>query len=317
MSSPVKTFASEVSHVAHFYDRVGTHVDHVADYLAEALLSEAGVLIVARSATTKRLRSAIAARDIDVDRATRTGLYVELDAEVLLSQIEVGESLDLEKFQAIVRSALVDAGRGRHLRVYGELVSLLWEAGDVQGAIDIEDCWIRLADGLEFSLLCGYDASSMSSRQIDGFHDLCARHSGVAGEPPAIEGAEHGRRFPGSSAALRPARRFVADTLSAWGLDELVDDATLVIGELATNAVMHAQSDFKVALTRSAQAVRLSVSDASQAVPRSSQPAFGSVGGYGTHVVAKLASATGHDVTAGGKVIWAELACPPVNEMAV
>lgn len=39
--------------------------------------------------------------------------------------------------------------------------------------------------------------------------------------------------------AARAARRFTRDTLRQWGLDDLIDDAMLVVSELVTNAVVH------------------------------------------------------------------------------
>jgi anti-sigma regulatory factor (Ser/Thr protein kinase) len=308
MSSSVEALAHEVGHVAHFYDAVDDHVDQVADFLAPALSSGTGVLVVAGPVVTQQLHRALAVRDIDIDEVTDTGMLVVVDAEALLTDIrQASPSLDLDKFDAVVRAAIRRATRGGRLRVYGELVNLLWEAGDVQGAIDIEDGWIRLAGELEFSLMCGYHAQSMRADQIDGFHDLCSRHQRVIGSPPRIDDAERGRSFPGSPAALRPARQFVAEALSDWGLEEMVDDAMLVVGELATNAVTHALSGFNVALARSDCALRLSVSDASQVVPRSSKRTVHGIGGHGMHVVAQLSSACGHHLVAGGKVVWADL----------
>lgn len=307
MSSALGSVAGHVSHVAHFYEQADTHVGHVAEYLADALSADVNVLIVARSSMAEQIRSAVAARGVDVAAAIRSGSIVELDAEVLLARMQQRAGLDLETFEGLVRTALHDAAHGGEVRVYGELVSLLWEAGDVQGAIDVEDRWNRLSEDFSFSLMCGYRSTSLSSGHIDGFHDLCGRHSGVVGAPPDISGAERARRFPGSRQALRSARRFVTETLSGWGRGELIDDATLVVAELATNAVMHAQSDFTVALTRTPEAVRVSVSDVSDVLPRSPERTVDTIGGHGMHVVRALATATGHDLVAGGKVIWAEL----------
>lgn len=40
------------------------------------------------------------------------------------------------------------------------------------------------------------------------------------------------------------ARRFVADGLASWGRNDLLDDATLCVSELASNAALHASSTF-------------------------------------------------------------------------
>jgi anti-sigma regulatory factor (Ser/Thr protein kinase) len=53
------------------------------------------------------------------------------------------------------------------------------------------------------------------------------------------------RRFPETTASVPVARQFVADSLSA--LDPAVGEmAALLVSELATNAVVHASSDFAV-----------------------------------------------------------------------
>ena len=42
------------------------------------------------------------------------------------------------------------------IRVYGEMVDLLWQEGNSDGAIRLEILWNQLASAYEFSLLCGY-----------------------------------------------------------------------------------------------------------------------------------------------------------------
>lgn len=43
--------------------------------------------------------------------------------------------------------------------------------------------------------------------------------------------------------AARAARRFTRNTLHQWELDDLIDDAILVVSELVTNAVVHGATD--------------------------------------------------------------------------
>ena len=81
---------SEATHVAHFYGEVEGHVDYVAGYLADALLSGTGALIVARPPVTERLQAAIAAWGVDIGQVSGSGLLTVLDAEMLLSQIQDG-----------------------------------------------------------------------------------------------------------------------------------------------------------------------------------------------------------------------------------
>lgn len=57
------------------------------------------------------------------------------------------------------------------------------------------------------------------------------------------------------------ARALVRDTLTGWGLRDIVDEALLVVSELVTNAVVHALPPITLSLHRHGGAVRGEVID--------------------------------------------------------
>jgi anti-sigma regulatory factor (Ser/Thr protein kinase) len=79
-------------------------------------------------------------------------------------------------------------------------------------------------------------------------------------------------------------------------------DVALVVSELVANAVKHGCGPVGVRVTTNRHRVRIAVTDASPHLPR--------IGGsgYGMHVVARLAVASGVDTNHTGKTVWAELA---------
>src|SRR6202034_2776164 len=104
---------------------------------------------------------------------------------------------------------------------------------------------------------------------------------------------------------------FVIDSLRGWDCDEeLLDEASLVMTELASNAVRHAGSAFSVRLQvwPRERLVRLSVRDAepTEFVANGSSPSTAD-SGRGLGIVAGLARRWGVDVIDHGKVVWAEL----------
>ena len=116
------------------------------------------------------------------------------------------------------------------------------------------------------------------------------------------------RAFPWSGLGPTDARRFVTDTLNAWGFAALVDDAAVITTELATNAVLHARTGFTVTIARCPDgAIRLSVRDASLLPPQLRHPSVLDGSGRGLGLVAAMASGWGTDVLADGKVVWAQL----------
>jgi anti-sigma regulatory factor (Ser/Thr protein kinase) len=297
-------------HVVQFYDRDDDLVGVVGGYLAAAVLDGDLVFVIATSAHRDAFRAALVAAGVDVDAAQLDGALTMLDAAETLRRFTVDDSLDADRFvEAIGEFVGPPSQDGRQVRVYGEMVALLWDAGDVAGAIELEKLWNDLGTRMPFSLFCAYPARiGCEVDSADGFAELCHLHSDVVADAPTPAGAEVTRGFSNTSQAPRFARRFVAETLQRWGLVDLVDDATLIVSELATNAMMHAGSDFTVGLSRRGDAVRLAVADSSGDAPQKRDPAWMAAGGRGLRVVAAIASRTGHDLVDGGKVVWADLA---------
>jgi anti-sigma regulatory factor (Ser/Thr protein kinase) len=116
---------------------------------------------------------------------------------------------------------------------------------------------------------------------------------------------------PGSIAACR---HFVGLHLLEHGLGSMVDDAQLVVSELATNAVVHARTPFVVVLSGVEGSVRLAVSDESSTVPSQATPdacALEDETGRGLWLVRHLSQDWGVTATASGdKTVWASFDLP-------
>ncbi len=113
--------------------------------------------------------------------------------------------------------------------------------------------------------------------------------------------------FAPASESVSAARRFTADTLSQWSADGLVWTAQQVVSELATNAVLHAATDFSVVLSYAEDVLRIEVRDQSARAPRQRHYGQDATTGRGLTLVATLARAWGVQHDAEGKHIWCEL----------
>jgi DNA-binding NarL/FixJ family response regulator len=108
------------------------------------------------------------------------------------------------------------------------------------------------------------------------------------------------------------ARQFVTTTLTEWGLESLIDSALLVTSELATNAVIHAGSGFRIQLSLAPTTMRIDVVDFGAGTPEPQHGGVSEEHGRGLHLIDALTTAWGLDDASGvGKVVWAELAFPP------
>ncbi|MEV6122061.1 ATP-binding protein [Streptomyces sp. NPDC052077] len=120
------------------------------------------------------------------------------------------------------------------------------------------------------------------------------------------------RTFSRDAASVPVARHFVVATLAEWRLHALVDEAELIVSELASNAVLHACGDsFRVALRRfDAHRLGIAVADRSRTLPASRAPDAADGHGRGLAIVGGVSLRWGTDVHSWGKSVWAELAVP-------
>ncbi|MFJ8436334.1 SpoIIE family protein phosphatase [Kitasatospora sp. NPDC094019] len=112
-----------------------------------------------------------------------------------------------------------------------------------------------------------------------------------------------GGRLPGK------ARRFTRATLADWGLSALSDYAELLVSELVTNALLHADAPRRLRLFRD-RVLTVEVADTGGQTPQLRPFAEQDEGGRGMFLVSELAQRWGTRLTKDGKVVWAELELP-------
>ncbi len=119
----------------------------------------------------------------------------------------------------------------------------------------------------------------------------------------------HEATFEASPTSAFHARTFVSQHLIDHRLLYLVDPVRLVTSELATNALVHAQTAFSVNLAASDQAVLLTVRDESRALPTRRAAQAMDLSGRGLEIVDSVSLGWGtNENGAGSKAVWASFA---------
>jgi anti-sigma regulatory factor (Ser/Thr protein kinase) len=309
MPVDVSVRLADGDHVVQFYDHDDDLVGMVGGFLAAAVRDGDMVVVVATPAHRDGFAVALVGAGVDIVAAQADGRLTMLDATETLDRIMVGGSPDDDRFATVI-GGLVGArmAKGRQVRVYGEMVALLWEAGNVTGAIELERLWNGLGAEVPFSLFCAYPTHLMSGPDdAHAFEEVCHLHSSVVGDAKSPVVAEVTRDFRADPDAPRLARSFVSETLRSWDQGHVVDAAVLVVSELATNAVVHVGRGFTVRLSNDGSTVRIGVADSSRDAPTPRHSGSATPGGHGLHLVDAIAHRCGYDTVDDGKVVWAEL----------
>ncbi|GHF44407.1 hypothetical protein GCM10010218_27180 [Streptomyces mashuensis] len=122
------------------------------------------------------------------------------------------------------------------------------------------------------------------------------------------------RFFASAPASVGLARDFVDKTLLAWGLDALAEDVRLCVSELATNAVVHANTygSFLVRLAIDGRYLHLEVHDDHPRRPEVRVLTHDVTSGRGLRLVAALSVGWGVDALhPSGKIVWSRFHIVP------
>jgi len=111
--------------------------------------------------------------------------------------------------------------------------------------------------------------------------------------------------LPSDPAVVADARKEATRQLTEWGLEDLAFTTELVVSELVTNAIRHAEGPIRLRLIRE-RALICEVSDGGATAPHLRHPRTTDEGGRGLLLVSQFTQRWGTRFVPGGKVIWAE-----------
>ena len=81
-------------------------------------------------------------------------------------------------------SATMEPAAGRRVRAWGEMVDLLAERGDFDGALELEELWNRVGELVPLSLMCSYTSAHFAAAASHAaVRHLCALHTAVHRNP--------------------------------------------------------------------------------------------------------------------------------------
>jgi signal transduction histidine kinase len=180
-------------HLVVFYDADPFLTGQVVDFLAPSLEGDDAAMVFATPDHLAAFSSCLADRGLAPDHDR----LLMVDADEVLARISVDGQVDGDRFRAIVGGLIDDqAARGRKVHAFGELVALMWQRGDVTGALELESLWNELATTRPFSLFCGYPTTAFAAEEdTAAFRSIIDTHSAVIPAESYSELGDHGDRM--------------------------------------------------------------------------------------------------------------------------
>ncbi len=173
------------AHSVQFYEDPSLFLDQLAECTGSALGSGGACIVIATAEHRSGLAERLKDWAIDISSVTDSGRYIALDAEETMARFMVEGWPNRELFYRAIEPLLprAQASAARKpgvIFVFGEMVTLLWEDGHHDAAIQLEQLWNEMQTHHEFSLLCAYPLSSFAHEsQQELFRQVCQEHSHV------------------------------------------------------------------------------------------------------------------------------------------
>jgi signal transduction histidine kinase/ActR/RegA family two-component response regulator len=171
----------QTEHFAQFYEADSFLINSLSSFAAEGLRSGDAVIVVATKQHREDLEQLLKSNELDLVAAGASGQYVSLDATDLLSRFMVEGALDPARFNELLSGIFAQAADGgRRVRIFGEMVAVLWAEGKCDAAIHLEELWNHLQQGHPFSLFCAYPLNGFGGEALaKPLSDVCSTHSRV------------------------------------------------------------------------------------------------------------------------------------------
>jgi signal transduction histidine kinase len=189
---------TESGHFAQFYETDHFLLHALSDFIGTGLRAGEAAIVVATPEHCASLADLLQASGLDVSAVQESGQYIVLDAAELLTRFMVDGMPEPDRFANVIRDVLAQAAvGGRPVRVFGEMVALLWAEGNHAGTVRLEELWNGLRTIHPFILFCAYPITGLDGDALaQPFSDVCLAHAHLipAESYTALPGADERAR---------------------------------------------------------------------------------------------------------------------------
>jgi hypothetical protein len=167
-------------HAVQVYRDDGLFLDALEGFVGNGLRLDERVIVVATAGHVHELEKRLRAGGIDVDRLRWQNRYFALLAEESLRNFMVNGWPDEVRFAEFVLGLVGRAsGNSRKVRVYGEMVAVLWNRGLYAATLRLEQLWCGLVRSENLLVFCAYPHGEQPHGTSITLEDLCGVHTHI------------------------------------------------------------------------------------------------------------------------------------------
>ena len=169
-------------HIVQLFDTHPSRAKAICRFVSAGLDDGDTVVVVARPKHWTSAARLLRRGGWSVDRELASGRLVVLDADVMLASFMRRGAVNVHLFDDVIGRCVRDlvTGTTRRVRIYGEMVDLLAEEANLDGARHLEELWNDLGRRYPFTLLCGYAAAHFTDpKTAASLRAICESHTHV------------------------------------------------------------------------------------------------------------------------------------------
>jgi hypothetical protein len=167
-------------HLVQFYEDDAAFLDTLEGFVADGLIAREGVVVIATPSHLSSLHRRLLKRGSEVVAALHSNQYLGLSAEAMLAIFMVDGWPDDDLFNGFMTDILRRAKlNGRRVRVFSEMVSILWAQDNGAATVRLEHLWHSLCEEHDFIGFCAYPKHAITEHTTPSMQDICDRHSRV------------------------------------------------------------------------------------------------------------------------------------------
>ncbi|MEA3192683.1 MAG: hypothetical protein QOD26_1016 [Betaproteobacteria bacterium] len=171
--------STDGDHVVQVYQDREFLASAVAEYIGTGLKKGDAAIVIARPDHAQAFKAALQRFGVNVEDVLARRQLLLFDAQATLDRFMQKGMPQWTAFHQVVGGAIAEV-RLQYpvVRAYGEMVDILWQGGERDAAIRLEEFWNDLAKLQTFSLFCAYYLDNLDERAYGGpLECVCKVHS--------------------------------------------------------------------------------------------------------------------------------------------